>query len=113
MTAEKCFQQAEARGHLCANQTQTNFEPKKKRSWKLSFNTSVMSDTMAKLEVCSTSSLNWAPCVFSTRRTHEKIHEAQLSFTSGIPEPHAYGAKARTSATARKEKSKAQKMYIR
>lgn len=42
-----------------------------------------------------------------------KTQETELSFTSGIPEPHAYGAKALTSRTAKKEKSKAQKMYIR
>lgn len=36
----------------------------------------------------------------------------ECSLTSGIPEPHAYGAKALTSMTARKEKSRAQKMYI-
>lgn len=43
-----------------------------------------------------------------------KINDhCECRFTSGIPEPHAYGAKALTSATARKAKSKAQKMYIR
>lgn len=40
-------------------------------------------------------------------------NDSKCIFTSGIPEPHAYGAKALTSVTARKAKSKAQQMYIR
>ena len=36
-----------------------------------------------------------------------------LLLTSGIPEPQAYGAKTRTSDTARKEKSSAHKTYSR
>lgn len=36
----------------------------------------------------------------------------ESSLTSGIPEPQAYGAKALTSVTASKEKSRAQKIYI-